>query len=170
MTRFFRHPWGWATVAPLACAIHCAVTPVLVIAAPNLVPGTTVEWALLSIAVVVGLAALSSGVRAHEDLRPAVPVVLGLGLWTLSLLHLFHPAPEDLTTVAATLIVAGGLLWNSRLHCARRDLVCQACAVADAESPSTSLGGSVPAPGVAAAAKISPVSSPALKSGSIHAA
>lgn len=169
MTRFFRHPWGWATVAPLACAVHCAVTPVLVIAAPNLVPGSTVEWVLLSAGVVVGLAALASGVRAHEDLRPAVPVVLGLGLWMLSLLHLFHPVQEELSTVVATLIVAGGLLWNSRLHCARRDLVCRACAVADAEVAATSAGGSVPAPGVAGAG-VSAVPSPALKRSSIHAA
>jgi hypothetical protein len=169
MTRIFRHPWGWATVAPMACAVHCAITPVLVIAAPNLVPGKTVEWLLLSIALLAGLAALSSGVRAHEDLRPAVPVVLGLGLWTLSLLYLLHPVPEELTTVAATLIVAGGLFWNSRLHCAGRDRVCQACAVADAGGTATSVGGSVSAPGVVAAGA-STVSSPALEASSIHAA
>jgi hypothetical protein len=169
MTRFFQHPWGWATVAPLACAVHCAVTPVLVIAAPSLAPGSTVEWVLLAVALVVGLAALASGVRAHEDLRPVVPVVLGLGLWTLSLLHLFRPVPEELTTVIATLIVAGGLLWNSRLHCARRARLCQACAGADAEQGATSIAGSAAAPGTATV-KVSPVSSPALEGSSVHAA
>jgi hypothetical protein len=169
MTRIFRHPWGWATVAPLACAVHCAVTPVLVITAPNLVPGSSMEWALLSVAVVVGLAALASGVRAHEDLRPTVPVVLGLGLWTVSLLHLFHPVPEELTTVIATLIVAGGLFWNSRLHCAQRDRLCQACAVADAEGEAIPVGRAVPTPG-AGTTGVSAVSPAALERSSVHAA
>jgi hypothetical protein len=169
MTRIFRHPWGWATVAPLACAVHCAVTPVLVITAPNLVPGSSVEWFLLSIAFVVGLAALASGVRAHEDLRPAIPVVLGLGLWAISLMHLFHPIPEELTTVIATLIVAGGLFWNSRLHCAQRDRVCEACAVADAEGESIPVGGALSTPEAGTPA-VATVSSAALKGSSVHAA
>lgn len=160
MTRIFRHPWGWATVAPLTCAVHCAVTPVLIIAAPSLAPGSTLEWVLLATAVVVGLAALASGVRAHEDLRPAVPVALGLGLWTLSLLHLFRPLPEELTTVAATLIVAGGLFWNSRLHCARRDRACEACAVADSAEAGSPAAADVATPQVV----------PAMERGSAHAA
>jgi len=131
MTRFFRHPWGWATVAPLACAVHCMVTPLLVLTVPNLAPGATVEWILLGITVVAGGAALGFGIRMHEDLRPAVPVALGLGLWTFSLLYLFRPIPEELTTVAATLIVAGGLFWNSRLHCARRERTCPVCTEPD---------------------------------------
>ena len=134
LTRLFRHPWGWATVAPLVCAVHCALTPIVVVAAPSLAPGEAVEWALLGITVVVGGLALWAGGRAHDDLRPVVPVTLGLGLWALSLGHAFRPIPEELTTVVATLVVAGGLVWNSRLHCARREAACQVCA-AELEEP-----------------------------------
>jgi hypothetical protein len=146
MSRLFRHPWGWATVAPLACAVHCALTPIVVVAAPSLAPGEAVEWALLAITVVVGSLALWVGARAHDDLRPVVPVTLGLGLWALSLGHAFRPVPEELTTVLATLVVAGGLFWNSRLHCARREAACRVCATgvetpgADTTPASTAAG------------------------------
>lgn len=138
MTRFFRHPWGWATLAPLACAVHCMATPLLVLTVPSLAPGPEVEWALFGTAAVVGVIALGFGIRSHEDLRPSVPVALGLALWAASLLYLFYPLPEELTTVAATLIVAGGLGWNSRLHCARRDRACTVCAEAERAAMDTS--------------------------------
>lgn len=131
MSRIFRHPWGWATVAPLACAVHCAATPLVVVFAPTIAESTTLEWSLLVAAVVAGSLALATGVRSHDDLRPAVPVVLGLTLWGASLMRLFLPVPEELTTVGATLIVAGGLFWNSRLHCARRALSCAVCSATD---------------------------------------
>jgi hypothetical protein len=117
MSRFFSKPWGWASAAPLLCALHCAVTPLVVLVAPALAPGHLFEWALLGLSIPLGGWALTRGLRDHGDARPAVPVLLGITLWGISLAHGFHPFPEEISTVVATLIVAGGLIWNSRLQC-----------------------------------------------------
>jgi hypothetical protein len=126
MRRFFPHPWGWASAAPILCAIHCALTPLVVVMAPALAPGKTMEFALLGISIVVAAWAVSRGLRQHGNLRPVRPIALGRVAWGASLFHLFHPVPEEVTTILATLVVAGGLIWNARLHCG-----------ADAESPCT---------------------------------
>ncbi|CAN5743317.1 hypothetical protein BH23GEM11_BH23GEM11_15100 [soil metagenome] len=117
MRRFFPHPWGWASAAPILCAIHCALTPILVVVAPAFALGETVEFALLGIAIAAAWWAMSRGLRQHGDVRPIVPIVVGLVAWGASLLHVFHPVPEEPTTILATLVVAGGLIWNARLHC-----------------------------------------------------
>lgn len=127
MKRLFQHPWGWATVAPLLCAVHCAATPILVVFAPSVVPGPTAEWTLLGVTIVIAAAALGSALRAHGQWHPFALIGAGLAVWTLSLAHAFHPIPEDLTTVLATLVVAGGLIWNSRLHCRIAAVPCPAC-------------------------------------------
>lgn len=127
MIRLFRHPWGWASLAPLVCAVHCLATPVLVVTAPSLVPGDWAEWALLAVTVVVAAVATGIGRRAHGETGPMALAAAGLGVWVASLLHVFHPVSEELTTAAAALAVATALVWNSRLHCARRDVACTAC-------------------------------------------
>jgi hypothetical protein len=117
MRRFFPHPWGWASAAPILCAIHCALTPILVVMAPAFALGESVEFALLGIAIVAAGWALSRGLRQHGDIRPVFPIALGLVAWGASLLEVFQPIPEEATTILATLVVAGGLIWNARLHC-----------------------------------------------------
>jgi hypothetical protein len=127
VTGIFRHPWGWASLAPILCAVHCVATPVVVAAAPAFAPGPAAEWALLGLTVALGLAAFATGMRAHGDLRPFIPVAVGLLAWTGSLMYLYRPVPEEVTTVLASLTVAAGLIWNSRLHCAARPVPCSAC-------------------------------------------
>jgi hypothetical protein len=134
-TRIFRHPWGWTTLAPLACTVHCLAAPVIVVAAPTLAPGTGLEWGLLVLTLIVAGLSLLSGVRTHADLRPVLPIGVGLFLWAASLLYLHPAAAETFTTAAAALTVAGGLLWNSRLHCLRTERACRACA--ETERPAT---------------------------------
>jgi len=117
MRRFFPHPWGWASAAPILCAIHCALTPIVVVLAPALALGETVEFALLFITIVLAVWALSRGLRQHGDIRPVFPITLGLVAWGASLLDFFQPVPEEATTILATLVVAAGLIWNARLNC-----------------------------------------------------
>ncbi|TVP42448.1 MAG: MerC domain-containing protein [Gemmatimonadales bacterium] len=117
MRRFFPHPWGWASAAPILCAIHCALTPIVVVMAPALALGDTVEFALLGITIVLAAWALTRGLRQHGDMRPVLPIAIGLVAWGASLLDFFQPVPEEATTILATLVVAGGLIWNARLHC-----------------------------------------------------
>lgn len=150
MTRFFRHPWGWTTLAPLLCAVHCLVTPILITVAPILAPGGWAEWSLLALTAAGGTIALGAGARTHGDLRSAGLVAVGLLVWIASLLHVFHPLAGELTTAAAASTVALGLIWNSRLHCAYRTVACHACAERPAEAgpspaPSPSPGAAVEA-------------------------
>ncbi len=112
------HPWGWATLAPVACAVHCAAAPLLVLVAPALVENPAVETGLLAATVLLAGVALALGFQRHRNPAATVPVLAGVLAWWASLSHVFHPIPEDLTTAAAALVVAGGLLWNARLHCA----------------------------------------------------
>lgn len=134
MRSLFPHPWGWASVAPVACAIHCAATPLLIAVAPAFAVGEAAEWTLFGLSVVVVAWALSSGLRRHRNLRPALVIGLGLAAWAASLLHAFHPIPEEVTTVIAALTVAAGLIWNARLDCASgKAAPCGECAVSSVE-------------------------------------
>lgn len=126
MTRFFQHPWGWTSVAPLVCVAHCLATPVVVAVAPGLMPGARIEWLLLAATVAVAGAAVRASSRTHGELLPFVPVGLGLLVWTAGILHAFHPLPEEPVIAASALTVAVGLLWNSRLRCARHRVPCRA--------------------------------------------
>jgi hypothetical protein len=150
MRRFFPHPWGWASAAPLLCAAHCALTPLLVVAAPTLAPGETVEFVLYGGTILLASWALAKGLRQHGDLRPVLPIALGLVAWGASLLHVFHPIPEEATTVVAALVVAGGLVWNARLHCAVDAETACGCDTCETEPATARTGararGETPAP------------------------
>lgn len=138
MRKYFPHPWGWASLAPLVCAVHCAATPILIVVAPALAPGERTEMWLLGATVLLASGAIAAGVRRHGRIAPALPVVAGTFAWTASLLHLFHPVPEEVTTVAATLVVAAGLTWNARVRCAAGaadEGPCPACAGETAPTP-----------------------------------
>ncbi len=113
----FRHPWGWAALAPIACAIHCAALPVTVAVLPNIAGTKTVEAVLLGATALIAAVALGSGVRRHRQWWIFAPVGAGLLVWSASLGHAFAPLPETLTNAGSALVVAAGLLWNSRLHC-----------------------------------------------------
>jgi hypothetical protein len=114
-------------MAPVACAMHCMLAPALVLIAPAFV-SPEVEWGFLGGTVALGGVAMLAGLRTHGDARPLLPLLAGLVLWGLSLAGAFGPVPEDLTTAAAALTAATGLIWNSRLHCASTGPGCSACA------------------------------------------
>lgn len=143
MASFFNRPWGWVTAAPLLCALHCAATPLLVLAVPAFSPWKTLEAGLLVVTAVLAATALTVGHRRHGRPGAAVVVVGGLILWALSLAHALAPVPEEVTTVTAALLVAAGLVWNSRRLCAAPDPPC-ACPACDQESearPAPAAGG-----------------------------
>lgn len=123
----FRHPWGWTALAPVACAVHCAVMPIAAFAAPSVVSGGGVEWGLLGVTLLFAAVALTFGVRTHGSMAPFVPVALGLGIWTASLYFFNHLPAVELTTMGASILVAFGLLWNSRMSCVSRTSGCPGC-------------------------------------------
>ena len=126
-SRFLDHPWGWTTLAPIACAAHCLATPVLAVSAPALFSAPALEWGFLTATVLLASAAFGSGIRTHGDLRPLLPLLVGVAIWSASLGGAFAPITEELTTMAASLTAAVGMVWNSRLHCASTRDDCHAC-------------------------------------------
>jgi hypothetical protein len=110
-------PLPWAPLAPVVCAIHCAATPLLAVVAPSLAPGPVVEWLLLGVTVGIALVALGWGFRHHGQRHPLLWAATGLVAWGISLAGGFAPLAEEATTIFATLIVAGALVWNGRLRC-----------------------------------------------------
>ncbi|TVR52292.1 MAG: MerC domain-containing protein [Gemmatimonadales bacterium] len=128
------HPWGWASLAPALCALHCASAPLLILLAPAVVENPAVEFGMLGVTVVVAVAALFLGVRRHGSPRPIVPVLVGILAWWASLSHVFHPVSEELTTALAAMVVAGGLIWNARLHCTVADSCGSACTSCEEEA------------------------------------
>lgn len=115
---------AWAPAAPLLCALHCLATPLLVSLLPALHAGEAAEPWLFSAALPLVGAALWSELRAHGQRRVLVPVVTGASLWTASLAGWLAPAPEAVTIVGGSLLVAAGMSWSARL---RHRATCPSC-------------------------------------------
>ncbi len=118
------------SVASLICAVHCAVTPLALLALPVIAAhagdgldgilgafwaGTT-EWVFVAvIALLAGFGLLATYPR-HRDIRPTVLTVLGLFVLTVS--HLWVEAGSGkeifLDVLGASLIAWAGF-WNRRL-------------------------------------------------------
>lgn len=114
------------SLLPLVCAVHCVLTPALVALMPAAGPTPAVEWLLLAASVAVAIRGLRRGARFYR--RSVVWAVSGLGaaIWTLSLLGVFEPLPEPITSALGGLTLAAGLFWNGRLSHRRgcRDCGC----------------------------------------------
>ncbi|CAN5847786.1 hypothetical protein BH23GEM3_BH23GEM3_12370 [soil metagenome] len=106
---------GWAAAVPVLCAAHCVAAPLLIVLAPALAPTKATELALIALTVVITGGFLTHSTRTHRRLAPWLVAAGGLGIWLASVLDLFQPIPEVATTVLGSLIVAGALIWNSRL-------------------------------------------------------
>ena len=118
------------SVASLICAVHCAVTPLALLALPVIAvhswdgldgilgvfwAGTT-EWVFVAvIALLAGFGLLATYPR-HRDIRPTILTVLGLFVLTVS--HLWVEAGSGkeifLDVLGASLIAWAGF-WNRRL-------------------------------------------------------
>lgn len=113
-----------AGYAAALCGVHCALTPLLVAAAPALALSEGIERAVWAGTVLVGAATLIMG-----PARTNAPVVLtfvgGAMLWAASLAGWLEPLPETMTSVAGSLILAGALLQGARVC---RAATCAICA------------------------------------------
>ena len=111
---FFASSSRLAGLAAGLCGVHCALTPVLVVAMPALALPETVERAVLVTTVCLGALILLMGpVRNH--LTVVGVFVAGAAVWSASLAGWFSPAPEAATSSVGSLLVAGALLRSARL-------------------------------------------------------
>ena len=103
-----------AACAAALCGLHCALTPVLVVAAPALALSEGVERAAWAGTVLLGAAILLMG-----PARKSTPVTLtfagGAALWGASLAGLLEPLPETLTSSAGSLTIAAAMVLSARV-------------------------------------------------------
>jgi hypothetical protein len=107
---------GWTAVAPLACLVHCAATPVLGTTLPFVVATPELEWGFLGATVFLGGIVLPKKAPGSSSRLPIIFLCFGLALWGASLLGILDPLPHELTTATASLATGGGLFWLTRIH------------------------------------------------------
>lgn len=94
----------------LACAIHCAVLPLIVTSLPlfgiNIIHNLYFEWGMIALAFFVGSYSLVHGFIKHH--RSFLPILLfSAGLLCLVAKQFFHGYQNYLLIPAVILIVAG---------------------------------------------------------------
>jgi hypothetical protein len=113
----------FGSTASLLCAVHCAVLPVLLAAAPSLGLsvwlGDEVELALVSFVTLLGLFSLVWGYRRHGALRALGFLIPGLtALWAGLLYGPLHhaPVPHAVVMTLGGVLVGVAHLVNLRLN------------------------------------------------------
>jgi hypothetical protein len=118
-----------ATIAPLVCAIHCALTPLLVVSLPTVVAGFWFEIGTFVLSATLATWSVVGGVRHHGAWQVALPVGGGLLAWGILLATPVEPPHAEALHAASAAVVAVGLLWNARRrHHAGTTGPCAACA------------------------------------------
>ena len=116
-----------AACAAAWCSLHCALTPFLVAAIPALALSEGVERAVWVGTVCLGAVMLALG-SACRNTAVVITFIGGAALWAASLAGYLEPLPENLTSAAGSLILAGALVQSARVCQAN---ACAACADED---------------------------------------
>ena len=101
----------------LACAIHCALLPLLVTSLPvfgiNIVHNSFFEWGMIALAFVVGSYSLFHGyIKHHRSLTPVL--IFCIGFIFLVLKQLFPEFEYSFLAIAVTFIISAHF-YNYRL-------------------------------------------------------
>lgn len=117
--------------ASLACAVHCAVMPLVVTLLPLLglsfLADERMEWMLLGLSALLGSCSLCLGYREHRKWQALLP--LSLGLTALVLGRLLEERHSEAAGVAG--VVLGGCMVAAAHFVNRR--LCRACRVCRVE-------------------------------------
>ncbi len=105
------------------CGVHCALTPMLVMAAPALALSEGVERIMWVGTVLVGGVMLALG-PARRNRAVLFTFVGGAALWAASLAGWLEPLPEIATSAGGSLVLAGALLRSARMCRAGECSVC----------------------------------------------
>ena len=103
-----------AALAAGWCGLHCAVTPFLVVAAPALALSEGVERAVWVGTVLLGAVMLLMG-PARRNATLILVFVGGAALWAASLAGWLEPLPENVSSAAGSLTLAGALMQSARV-------------------------------------------------------
>jgi len=96
------------------CGVHCALTPLLAVAAPALGLAEGAERVMCVVTVLLGGVMLALGPARHH--RGAL-LTFGGGavLWAASLAGWLEPVPEPATSAAGSVTLAVALLQGARI-------------------------------------------------------
>ena len=106
----FKANWdGLGILTSLACAIHCALLPLILTSLPlfgvNILHNAAFEWGMIAIAAAVGFYALYHGyITHHGNTKPIMMFAIGL-LFLISK-QFFHSIENWLLLPAVTLIIS----------------------------------------------------------------
>ncbi|MFZ4769844.1 MAG: MerC domain-containing protein [Ferruginibacter sp.] len=108
---------GFGIATSLACAIHCAVLPLLATSLPlfgiNIIHNLFFEWGMIALAFVVGVYSLMHGYIKHH--RSFIPVlVFMIGFLLLVTKQFFHEY-ESFLLIPAVILIIGAHYQNYRL-------------------------------------------------------
>ena len=111
-----------AACAAIWCSLHCALTPLLVVATPALALSEGVERGVWLGTALLGGVTLVLG-PACRNVAVGLTFLAGTALWAASLAGWLEPLPETMTSTVGSLTQAGALVQSAR--------VCQAAACAE---------------------------------------
>jgi len=101
----------------VACAIHCAVLPIIVSSLPifgiNIIHNLFFEWGMIALAFVVGSYSLFHGYIKHH--RTSIPVMIFTTGFIFLVLKQFFPQAEYLFLFIAVMLIISAHFYNYRL-------------------------------------------------------
>jgi hypothetical protein len=118
--------------ASLACAVHCAVLPLLLAALPAIglawLDSAWVDWTMVALAAVIALRAHRGGFRLHRSCLPSGVAVAGLLAIVTTICLLKGSASHHYVQASGAVVVASSHFLNR--HLCRN---CKACSTATSE-------------------------------------
>ncbi len=101
----------------IACAIHCAILPVLVTTLPvfgiNIIHNSYFEWGMIILAFIVGSYSLYHGfVKHHHSFYPIILFSTGFAFLVLKQFFILY---EILFLIIAVLLIVAAHYYNYRL-------------------------------------------------------
>lgn len=118
--------------ASLACAVHCAVLPLLLAALPAIglawLDSAWVDWTMVALAAVIALRAHRGGFRLHRSCLPSAVAVAGLLAIVTTICLLKGSASHHYVQASGAVVVASSHFLNR--HLCRN---CKACRTATSE-------------------------------------
>ena len=108
---------GFGIATSLACAIHCAVLPLLATSLPlfgiNIIHNLFFEWGMIALAFVVGVYSLMHGyIKHHHSFIPVLIFMIGFLLLVTK--QFFHEY-ESFLLIPAVILIIGAHYQNYRL-------------------------------------------------------
>jgi hypothetical protein len=108
---------AFGIIASIACAIHCALLPVLVTSLPvfgiNIVHNLAFEWGMIVLAFVVGSYSLFHGYTRHH--HSVVPVLIFLFGFLFLVLKQFYIKHDIILLLVAVGLIVTAHYYNYRL-------------------------------------------------------